>query len=74
MKMIDLNKTVFELCSENQDIREILFELVFNDLKIPGMLNTAGKFMTLPKGAAMKKIDMDLIKETFRNKGYEVKE
>lgn len=37
------------------------------------MLNTAGRFMTIPKGAAMKKIDMELIKKTLCDKGYIIK-
>jgi len=34
------------------------------------MLNTAGKIMTIPKGAAMKKINMDIIEKTFAEKGF----
>ncbi len=73
-KMIDLNDTVFELCSKYPEIQDILIELGFKDLGIPGMLKTAGRFMTLPKGAAVKKIDLELVKQTFRNKGYDVLE
>lgn len=70
MKMIDLNDTVYELCSKYPEIQDILINIGFKDLGVPGMLNTAGRFMTLAKGAAIKKIDMELIKETLRNKGY----
>ena len=33
----------------------ILAEIGFVDILKPGMLNTAGRFMTIPKGAAMRK-------------------
>ena len=36
------------------------------------MLHTAGRFMTLKKGAAFKKVSLDLIKETLAVNGYEI--
>jgi len=73
-KVINLNKTVYELCNNNSEIPNILKELGFKDITNPGMLNTAGRFMTIPKGAAMKKIPIETIKESFINHGYEIKE
>ncbi|GAA4654967.1 DUF1858 domain-containing protein [Anaerocolumna aminovalerica] len=73
-KVIDLNKTVYELCNNNYEISDILKELGFKDITNPGMLNTAGRFMTIPKGSVMKKIPMETIKESFINHGYEIKE
>lgn len=72
--IIDLTKTVYQIYNENPEITEILMELGFSDIGKPGMLNTAGRFMTIPKGAAMKKINMDLIKKTLSDKGYIIKE
>jgi len=73
-KVIDLSKTVYELCNNNSEIPNILKELGFKDITNPGMLNTAGRFMTIPKGAAMKKIPIEIIKDSFINHGYEIKE
>ncbi|NLK74811.1 MAG: DUF1858 domain-containing protein [Clostridiales bacterium] len=73
-KVVDLSKTVYELCSTNPEIIDILIELGFKDIAKPGMLQTAGRIMTLSKGAAMKKIDLNTIKETFKNHGYEIAE
>ena len=73
-KSIDINKTVYELCSENPQIATILAEIGFKDVTKPGMLNTAGRFMTIHKGAAMKKIEIEVIKQTFLENGYEMKE
>lgn len=69
-KVIDFNETVYELCSKNKEIADILYELGFHDIVKPGMLNTAGRFMTISKGAAMKKISMDTVKKSFMKKGY----
>lgn len=71
-KQIDLNKSVFELCSKYPEIIEIMKEIGFKDIANPGMLNTAGRFMTIPKGAQMKNIDMDVIKQAFEAKGFKV--
>lgn len=71
-KILDMTKSVYELCRNDADIIEIMKELGFESITSPGMLNTAGRFMTIPKGAAMKKIPIDKVKETFISKGYEV--
>lgn len=73
-KIIDLSKTVYELCKDDPDIVDIMKELGFEGIAKPGMLNTAGRFMTLPKGAAMQKISLEKLKEVFENKGYQIKE
>lgn len=44
----------------------------FHDIVKPGMLKTAERFMTIPKGAAIKKLDLEAIKKDLINKGYEI--
>ncbi len=73
-KPIDLKKSVYELCSNDDALPGILSELGFTDITKPGMLQTAGRFMTLPKGAQMKKIDLSILKEKLMEKGYDIKE
>ncbi len=73
-KIIDLTKSVHDLCKENPEIIEILKELGFDQITNPAMLNTAGRFMTIPKGAVMKGVDLGKIKEEMENKGFTVKE
>ncbi|NLO65015.1 MAG: DUF1858 domain-containing protein [Clostridiales bacterium] len=72
-KIIDLTKTVHELVKSNENIKDILAEIGFTDILKPGMLATAGRFMTIPKGAAFKKIDMSRVKEAFIARGYKIK-
>ena len=74
MNVIDFKKTVYELCSENKDIAEILSEIGFKDITKPGMINTAGRFMTIPKGAKAKGFNIEEIKKEFIRRGYEIKE
>jgi hypothetical protein len=71
-KEIDLNKTVYELCSKYPEAADIMREIGFKDIANPGMLNTVGRFMTIPKGAAAKGIDMEEVKKAFESKGFKV--
>jgi hypothetical protein len=71
-KQIDLNKSVHELCEQYPEVVQIMKEIGFKDIANPAMLNTAGRFMTIAKGAAMKNIDMDIIKQAFEAKGFKV--
>lgn len=73
-KVIDLSKSVYEICIENPEVIDIMKDLGFEDIAKPGMLKTAGRFMTLPKGAALKKVSFEKLKETLVNKGYLLKE
>lgn len=72
MKTINLSKTVYQLCKDNPEIIPILEKAGFDDITKPGMLNTAGRFMTIPKGAAMKKISLDYIEKLLQESGYEI--
>lgn len=72
VKTINLSKSLYEICKENPEVVEIMKELGFEAISSPGMLNTAGRIMTIPKGAAMKNIPMEKITEAFSKKGYEL--
>lgn len=74
MKILDLNKSIHDICSEYPDVIGIMKELGFENITEPGMLNTAGRIMTISKGASMKKIPMDKIKDIFKSYGYDIKE
>lgn len=71
-KKIDLKKTVFELSQLHPEFLETMKELGFHDITNPAMLKTAGRFMTVPKGARLKGIPLEKIKEAFERKGFEV--
>lgn len=73
-KVIDLSKTVYDLCKENPEVVDVMRELGFESITNPAMLNTAGRFMTIPKGAVMKGIDLEKIKGEFVKRGYDIKE
>jgi len=72
--VIDLSKSVYEICKEHPEVVTIMKDLGFENITNPGKLQTAGRFMTIPKGATMKHIPMEKIKEAFAAKGYELKD
>ncbi len=70
-KPLPLNESVHALCSRYPELTDILVEIGFPDIVKPGMLNTVGRLMTLPKGAMLKKLDLEQIKEHLRAKGFD---
>ena len=71
-KRIDLSRSVHALCAEYPELLEVMKDLGFKDIVMPGMLSTAGRIMTIPKGAAMKKIDLNVIIQRLKREGYNV--
>lgn len=71
-KKIDFTKSVYELCRKDPAVADVLASLGFVEITKPGMLQTAGRVMTIPKGALMRHVDMELIKKTFAEHGYEI--
>lgn len=71
-KEIDLNKSVHDLCTQYPEVAEIMKEIGFKDIANPGMLSTVGRFMTIPKGAGVKGIDMGDVIKAFEAKGFKV--
>ncbi len=71
-KTIDLTKTVYELVQEHPELIEIMRDVGFDSITNPGMLRTVGRVMTIPKGAAMRGLDLDVIKVALEERGYSV--
>ena len=49
---IDFSKSLYELVSQYPEMKEIMLGIGFNEITKPGMLQTAGRYMTIPKGAS----------------------
>ena len=73
MKIIDLNKSIYDLSQRYPEIIDIMIHLGFQDIGKKGMLNTAGRIMTISKGALMKGIEMDVIRKEFEYRGCYIK-
>ncbi|MFE4714694.1 DUF1858 domain-containing protein [Paenibacillus sp. NPDC056722] len=73
-KVLKLDESIFELVGRHPEVMEIMVELGFHDIAKPGMLQTAGRFMTLSKGIKLKKMDPSTVKLTFEQRGFKVLE
>ena len=69
-KRIDLNKSVYDLCTEYPELISIMEELGFTEITNKTTLNTMGRIMTIPKGALLKKIDMIEVVLALKNNGF----
>jgi DUF438 domain-containing protein len=73
-KTIDLKATVYTICAEYPEAKQILADLGFRDIAKPGILNTVGKLMTIPRGAAMRGIPLSDVIQAFQAAGFEIGE
>ncbi len=73
-KTIDLTQSVCSLCTQHKELVDVLRQIGFTDITKPGMLSTAGRFMTIPNGAALKKMDLNAIIVKLIEHGYDISE
>lgn len=73
-RTLKLNESIFELVTRHPEVVEIMVELGFRDIAKPGMLQTAGRFMTLSKGMKLKKIELETVRLAFQQQGFEIME
>ncbi|MBW8460881.1 iron-sulfur cluster assembly protein [Lactobacillus johnsonii] len=71
-KIIDFSVPIKKLAEEYPDFIQIMYDCSFTRIKIPGLLSTVGRVMTIPLGAQAMKIDLDKVKQAFEDKGYKV--
>ncbi|ASN62540.1 DUF1858 domain-containing protein [Latilactobacillus curvatus] len=71
-KQIKLSQTVYELVTAYPEVVPVLVEIGLDGVTNPALLNTAGRFMTLPKGAKMKQIPLTTIIASLEAQGFEV--
>ncbi|WP_046227512.1 DUF1858 domain-containing protein [Paenibacillus dauci] len=69
-QMIAMNLPIAELAAQDPHIITIMQEIGFTDITRPGMLQTAGRLMTLEKGAALKRISHEQMRQVFAQHGY----
>ena len=69
-RVINFKNTVFEICRNNPEVIDILRNMGFVSITNPSMMNTAGRIMTIPKGAAMRGMELSVIKNAFIQQGY----
>ncbi|MGM0239367.1 DUF1858 domain-containing protein [Enterococcus sp. AZ103] len=73
MPEIDLSRTLFDIVKDFPEVQTIMAANGFKEIAKPGMLQTAGRYMTIPKGAKMKKIPLAEIVTKFEEAGFIVR-
>ncbi|MBM7653383.1 DUF1858 domain-containing protein [Neobacillus cucumis] len=72
-KVINIQHTVYQLCTEFPEMIPIMKDLGFENITNPHMLKTAGRIMTLPNGCRMQGISLDKVIETIETNGFTIK-
>ncbi|GGG08448.1 hypothetical protein GCM10010912_61320 [Paenibacillus albidus] len=71
-KVLNIHESIFDMVSRHPEVVGIMVELGFKDIAKPGMLQTAGRIMTLSKGMKLKKMNMETVRLTFQQHGFHV--
>ena len=74
MKTVDFNDSLANILKQYPELLDILYDFGFTQIKAPGMLQTAGKFMTLKMGCELRKIDVSALEDHLFSLGYTVNE
>lgn len=71
-KTIDVRRPLYEVVQEYPEVVAIMATLGFKEINVPGMLQTAGRYMTIEKGAKLKKIPLEQVKDSFQAAGFQI--
>lgn len=72
MIKISKNTSIYKLTSDYSQIKDIMIELGFYDIVKTGMIQSVGRFMTIEKGATIKKIQWEIVTKKFKEHGFEL--
>ena len=73
-KILDLSKTVYELCEEYPEVPEIMSTVGFAEMKNPVARNSAGRVTTIPMGSKIKDVPLEKIIAAFKENGFSIKD
>ena len=74
MKIVDFKDSLANILKQYPELLDILYDFGFTQIKAPGMLQTAGKFMTLKMGCELRKIDVSELEDHLISLGYTINE
>ena len=74
MKTVDFKDSLANILKQYPELLDILYDFGFTQIKAPGMLQTAGKFMTLKMGCELRKIDISELENHLVSLGYPINE
>ena len=72
-KIVDLDRTLYDLTTDYLELIDILFALGFMGVKNPVMRESHGKQMTVRAGCGRLGIDLEEVAAVLKTKGFTVK-
>ena len=72
MKNISINEPVASLVEKYPDLKNILKDIGFSEITNPLALSSVGKFISIKKGAGIKNIGLDIIREKLKEGGFNI--
>ncbi|MEM3678158.1 MAG: DUF1858 domain-containing protein [Candidatus Bathyarchaeia archaeon] len=72
MKVINLNKSVYDLTQEYPELIEILKDLGFLGIGNPIVRRTIGRVTTIPEGCRKQGKDLEEVISKLKEKGFQV--
>ena len=72
-KELDFNKTVAELVEEFPEFQQAMAEIGFKEITNPMVLNVMGRVMTVPKGVAIKGLNLEDVVRELESRGFTIK-
>ena len=70
MKNISINEPVTSLVEKYPDLKNILKDIGFSEITNPLALSSVGKIVSIKKGAGIKNIGLDIIREKLQEGGF----
>lgn len=71
-KFINIDESVYNICKNHSEIKDILYDLGFEAIKNPLMFNTVAKKISIKKALEIKKVSEDKLIEKFRENGFDI--
>lgn len=71
-KFININESVYNICKNHSEIKDILYDLGFEAIKNPIMFNTVARKISIKKALDIKKVSEDKLIEKFRENGFDI--
>lgn len=73
-KVIKAEESLYTIYKRYPEIVEILYDFGFTQIKLPQMIQTAGRMMSLEKGCNLRGFNYKDLKEVLKQHGFEIED
>jgi hypothetical protein len=73
-KTINKEETLYSIYKKYPEIVDILYDFGFTQIKLPQMIQTAGRMMSLEKGCSMRGFDYTQLTHVLLQHGFIIEE